>query len=279
MQINGIKINGIEAIEAKLNGSIVYSSELEQLINYTILYDYGAVGESGDWEYKRITDSSDSKDTAFSKYTFTKNSDNIYLYGVYNSNKNSRAGAFTKNKFDMSNYSKFFVKSKIGTYGKNTQVAIYSFLEDNTNQSLNATTINSLYYVPSSGTNLTVSNPTYFGNISTTGNRKIAFGIETRGYYSNIGGYLYHLTLFKKDDWETLASKAKITATSISDVLTNSQKLLSNKSAVEFMIKRCTGDFMASALNNSNFLTNLESSEYKDVVYANEHWAKFLNML
>ena len=265
----------------KTNGNLytkIGGQVYEQLINYTILYDYGNVGESGDWEAKRITNSTDSKDIAFSSTTFTKNADNIYIYGVYNSNKNSRLGAFTKNKFNMYEYNKMFVKSAIGTYGKNIRVNVCTFLEDNTDEGVSATTYNQLYNVPSSGTSLTVSLPSYVGNISTTGNRKIAFEIVTMGYYSNIGAYLYHLTLFKPDDFLTLAEKAEITATTIDEILNNSEILLNNKDAVNFMLKQCTGDFMITAVKNSTFLAALNDSPYKTIIQANEHWNKFLNL-
>lgn len=85
--------------------------------------------------------------------------------------------------------------------------------------------------------------------------------------------------LTEPDDWQTLASKAEISASSMSDLIANAETLLSNKSAVEFMVYNCTGDFMVSALQSDTFLSALESSDNKNVVYENEHWAKFLNLL
>ena len=55
--------------------------------------------------------------------------------------------------------------------------------------------------------------------------------------------------------------------------------LLSNEKTVEFMIKQCTGDFMVSAIQNQTFLTALNNSPFKEKIMANEHWAKFLNMV
>lgn len=253
---------------------------LEQLINYTILYDYGDLGESGDWEYKRITDSTDTKDTAFASYTFTKNADNIYIYGKHNSNKNCKAGAFTKNKFDMSQYSAFFIKSNIGTKGPAIIVRFQTFLEDNTDRSKDSTTEYYLFNTPhDDGSILDTSRPIASGKISTTGNRKMVFSIDSWGWYGDVGAYLYHLTLFKPDNIQGLVERAHINATTIDEILTNSEVILNNENAVNYMIKQCTGDFMAIAIRNSTFLTALSNSPYSSLIYANEHWAKFLGMV
>jgi len=93
----------------------------------------------------------------------------------------------------------------------------------------------------------------------------------------------YAVALFKPDDWQTLCAKAGVSAPSTLDELTADTTalttILSNKSAVDFMAKRCTGDFMCAAVSTEAFLTALEASVYKEFVYANEHWAKFLAMV
>ena len=85
--------------------------------------------------------------------------------------------------------------------------------------------------------------------------------------------------MVKSDDWETLCSKAGITPSSIDGVLTQSEAILSNKNAVQFMVSQCTGEFMVSAIQNSTFMTALNSSPYKTIVQGNEHWSKFLAMV
>jgi len=99
------------------------------------------------------------------------------------------------------------------------------------------------------------------------------------GAYNALQLYVYNVWLTKWDDWLSLASIANIKASSISDVLANSDIIFKNKEAVEFMIHNCTGDFMVSAIQNDTFITALENSEYADIVYENEHWAKFLAMV
>ena len=86
---------------------------------------------------------------------------------------------------------------------------------------------------------------------------------------------MYACFFCKTDDISGLKSYGN----SKSDILANSADLLSNESAVRYMIYNCTGDFMVSAIKSSVFLTALESSPYKEMVYANEHWAKFLAMV
>ena len=87
----------------------------------------------------------------------------------------------------------------------------------------------------------------------------------------------------KADDAQMLCSMVGISqVSSLSDLIVDVEKIskiLENENAVKFMVLRCTGDFMAYAVQSSTFLTALESSPYKELVYANEHWAKFLAMV
>lgn len=82
-----------------------------------------------------------------------------------------------------------------------------------------------------------------------------------------------------EDDWQTLANLAGITATSIEEVLINSETLLSNENAVLFMVHNCTGNFMLAAIQSDTFLNALNNSPFKTIIYANEHWSKFLTMV
>lgn len=117
-------------------------------------------------------------------------------------------------------------------------------------------------------------------DISETEARYLMIRLTYEWSYSATASVSIHgVLLTKQDDYATLAKKAGITASSIDDVLSASETLLSNKSAVNYMIYNCTGDFMVSAIQSSTFLTALNSSPYKELVYANEHWAKFLAMV
>lgn len=100
-----------------------------------------------------------------------------------------------------------------------------------------------------------------------------------RGELNNI--YDYYVTgmvLSKSDDITTLASKAGIATATVANILNNSSTLLNNYDAVQWMIKRCTGDFMVRAVTNPTFLSALNSSPFKSYITGNTHWAKFLAM-
>lgn len=251
-----------------------------QQVNYTILYDYGDVGESGDWEYKVISDSSNSKDKAFASYVFNKNEDNMYLEGTPASGYNSKGAILTINKFDMSIYNMVYCKSGIDKYGRHAGIYLKTLLEDDTNLNTANPTSITLHKTPWDSAALSNSNPSLFSSLNTSGNRKIAFYIESNGYNSVISGYLYHLTLFKPDtEYNNLANIMNIEVSSINEILENSSILLNNREAVQYMLSTLTGDFMATAIQSNAFLTELNNSPYKDLVYANEHWSKFLNML
>lgn len=90
---------------------------------------------------------------------------------------------------------------------------------------------------------------------------------------------IYAVALFYADDWETLASICGIGASSIDNLLTYSNEILSNLEAVNFMLSQCTGDFMARAILSDTFLEALDESIYKTTICGNGHWNKFLTMV
>lgn len=95
------------------------------------------------------------------------------------------------------------------------------------------------------------------------------------GRYCN----LYMLAFAKSDNVQELCSLIDVSYTNIDDILNNySIDLLNNKQAVNYMLKYCTGQFMFHAISNTTFKNALNSSSYKNDFYANEHWAKFLNI-
>lgn len=102
------------------------------------------------------------------------------------------------------------------------------------------------------------------------------------GNAGNSSVTLYNMCAYKADDWNAVVELAGITASNISDVVDNPDNcatLLANQSAVTRMIYTCTGDFMASAIASSTFLEALNASPYKELIYGNPHWAKFLAMV
>ena len=248
--------NAIEEVNSKHN----------QLVNYTMLYDLGNECEdlTGGWGIHTNNAG-----------TLTKNTNDIY----FNSTGNGIC-IKTKKQLNVAGYNGWLVVVKNYTYGASAgQNAIWCTTSTNT------------YGYPDQDTFIVPATTNSYNNMADETNRQPVFWYSFyktstgsgyikkcwRGNYQK--GNLIAITMTKADDFQTLANIAGITASSIDNILTNSATLLSNKEAVEFMIFNCTGDFLAKAIMSENFLTALNSSTYKTKVYANEHWAKFLNML
>ena len=87
----------------------------------------------------------------------------------------------------------------------------------------------------------------------------------------------------KEDAWETLCDLSEVAMPETLDHLlldaSALTRILDLDAAVQYMISCCTGAFMLHAVQSEAFLTALEASPYKERVYANEHWAKFLAMV
>lgn len=250
-----------------VQGKLVYGEEpsnYEQLVNYTMLYDGGDECTSvvGGW----------SGTTYYTSATVIKYSEYIHIHSY-------RATAYTQSKVNLTGYSKMLLVTN--TRGRTTTSYNSQFIH--VADSVRTTT----GYINSTRNNILVANV----NISAGANYNFLVDIPSAyqtskyiGVMSDDSGYLayinmYNFAIFKADDWETLASLSDITASSIDDILTNSETLLSSKEAVEFMLKQCTGDFMANAVVNQTFLTALKNSAYNTTIHANEHWNKFLSMV
>lgn len=121
------------------------------------------------------------------------------------------------------------------------------------------------------------------GNTITTTKKSTYLDTGLKDASDQRGGYVYTFALFKADDWQTWMALGGVAGFDSVDRLVADQTamntLLANKEACEFMIEKCTGDVMASAIMSSVFKTALNNSVYKNDVYANEHWAKFLAMV
>lgn len=247
----------------KVNG------KYEQIVNYTMLYDYGdeCADITGGWD-NTYTDGGG---------TFTKNTDNMYLYVK---GTNYKKCASTLKPINITDYDSFFVNYKASRTSTAYCFAIAGFVYSNSD------TIENLGYSNnvSDSLKLTPSGTSCEGILSLdiSSYSEICYPMikaQTNNSSYSTSVYIYNCFLIKADDWQTLANIAGITATTIDDILTNSTTLLSNKEAVRFMIYQCTGDFMASAIQSSTFLTALNNSQYKTIIMANEHWAKFLSMV
>lgn len=266
----------------KVNG------KYEQLVNYTMLYD----GSLGDTTLNQCSDVTGgwTSGYVYSNYksggVFELNNDFV-LYGEQGNGYDSKY-ASPRNKINMDEYTTVFIKAN--TYNYNTSGINNGnkirLITDTTFNAGDPLRQNNAYVEGEDFTFLSTTtkgwhNYNSIKDISSI-NGEVALALYTFSGASS-SDYMYtncyELAIFKADDWQTLAELSGITASSIEDILTNSVILLSNKDAVEFMIKQCTGDFMASAVQSETFLTALNNSQYKTIIWANEHWAKFLNMI
>lgn len=243
--------------------------EYEQLENYTMLYDLGneCTDVTGGWRGA----------TYYSNAVVAKYDTYVHLHTY-------RALMYTSKTIDFSDY------VGVGMFGNNYYlpttasasiefIAMYSSSDSvNTGMFKDYNWGRHLFYTcrTSSQNNLVDMN-NFYKKFSVSGSwyLGIHLGDSTSASYIN----LRSIALFREDDWPTLASIAGISANSIDDILNESEVLLSNKDAIEFMIYRCTGSFMASAVTSDTFLTALNNSSYKTIIQANEHWAKFLALI
>ena len=245
----------------------------EQIINYTMLYDNGdeCTDITGGWTI--ISDTNGS---------VTKNTSNIYL-------KSYRAMAHTKLKINLAEYRSFgmfntYMRGRTTT-AYNSQYVIYSPSGEYENGTNSA--VFKEFAKAGWGTSYSLNRTNNCANSAGYSNLYNTFSVDTENYIGIISDdsakqafiQMTNFTLFKEDDWQTLASIAGITASSIDALLANSTNLLSNEDAVEFMIYNCTGTFMAKAIQSSTFLTALNNSSYNTTIQANEHWNKFLTMV
>ena len=85
----------------------------------------------------------------------------------------------------------------------------------------------------------------------------------------------YMVALIRSDDLSGLSDYGN----DISTILSNAGNLFTDTSALNWMVLNCTGDFMISALSNSNFINVMNTSPNKEILLANEYWARFIALL
>ena len=89
---------------------------------------------------------------------------------------------------------------------------------------------------------------------------------------------IYAFWLFETDKWGELCQLMGVSASSVSDAISHASDILNNETYVDYMLSNCTGEFMNFAVQDSSFMSVLLSSPYKDKIYANDIWSKFLAM-
>lgn len=252
----------VEVVRAKVGSEYVdVWPEYQQAVHYLMLYDHGdeCTEVTGGWKtynyssgYADGTISNQSqmaRDYMLIKVTVTAATSTAGL-----------SGFITKKEIDMSKYVRGVV----------------------------IPTKDYLSMMPS-----TSVNPTYTvinGNPVSTGIGQFS-KIKTGYVYVGFGGWIpagvytnnvYYLFLIQEDDWQTWLSKAGLSAASLGAVMSDAvmlETLLSSWGATNYMLKQCTGTVMASAIQSVAFKAALEASPYKDKIYTNTHWAKFLAMV
>ena len=275
---------------AYLGDQIVYDSAI-QLDHTLCLYDYGDEGESGGIVQRDIW-ATDSED--FTNITYTKNADNVEFYGeAPTNNKTSYGGFGTTNAFNFSKYSCIYAKLRTTTVGFETETYLATFRPEHHKIDV-ADATKSVTFTETSDwqtpyNKVTVENePNFLVNISdltyTTEEREICIGVKgSSSAYTPHGGQIgvkmFALYLFKRDNWRTLARIAGLTPTTMAALIQNASTILANEDAVDYMITKCTGDFMINALMNSTFKTALDSSTYKATILANDFWGKFYGIV
>lgn len=250
-----------------------------QIVNYTVLYDYGN-------EYEEITGG--WKDGS-----------------VYESNlSTSSAGVQTANSLDINGYNGIaFISSLTKHSGRENSIDLRIKVDSQITANMNS----GLFFIYGEKNPYSMQYDVFIldSPLISESNKSFQVFLRTNAYastsrsvqknednisinayydvYQNFTLNMYMVVILKPDDWSTLGSIAGITVPlTLEEFVDDSSALetiMNNKDAVNFMIMQCTGDFMASAVQSSTFRNILNNSPYKDLVYANEHWAKFLSMI
>lgn len=277
----------VEVVRAKVGSEYVdVWPEYEQEVHYLMLYD-GSLGQAGanganaclevtgGWSRGYSGNTSDYREEFTSSYM------RVYT-GVLS--RGYVQGLFTNQKINFANYDSLIIfhepyrtliDSSHGYVAlSNTAVVIAS----NRNQDYMHNTSSAALYG-------------YVGGLTQQKKRILSFNIAdvSTSYYIGFmdnygegGDKIFEAFVVKSDDWQTWLSKAGISAASLEAVMSDSAALttlLSNRLATQYMLLQCTGDVMAAAIQSATFKAALETSPYKDKIYANPHWAKFLAMV
>lgn len=252
-----------------------------QIKNYTMVYFYGDECEdvTGGWT-NNVTDAYSE-----SYYSCEKNATNLELNALnYGGNIATKIAYSTANTLDPNEYQKMFVK----WYATSTDPETFSravFANANTwpVEPGHRTPFYKMYTgysqsheefaVVDKDTSVSVTE-IYCGQISA----------QTNKANKTATVKLYALGLVKQDSYQTLLNLAGITTsysneTGICADYETMSSILNNEETVKYMVYNCTGTFMLEFLQSDTSLEILNSSPYKNLVYKNEVWMKFLSMI
>lgn len=270
-------------------GTFISGEEIntDQLVNYLMLYD-GSLGEAGENGANVCADVTGgfSKMVSSGSATLTYNANNVYFANV-GTGTNSTA-FMTNNSIDMTEYSLLcgkslpntsnYISSALGVRNKKG----YGGAGESGNVGISSNTNNSGVVSDGANSNFIGKLFMYDSNISSITNGYPYFADYSSGTASMT---IYSMFLVKQDNWQELCSIAGLNSSDYASEETlcanNTAitQILSNASAVDFMLKQCTGTFMYYFVRSSTCLTALNNSTNKTKIHANEHWSKFLNMV
>lgn len=242
--------------------------EHRQEIHYLMLYDRGneCVDVTGGWEY-------------------------VQEAGIHNAAYIGGGIWRTKKKIDFSGYSKGmanrWTRFISGSSNRNYTLifSVDSYKESENQLSYKGLVKFDTKSPASLAPYIKVYSNTYYPTVNRGEKRDDCLYIYHKySGYSETEEYVYTLCVFQDDDWQAWLSAADLDAGSygsLNDVMQDAAALgvlLASRAAASYMIFQCTGSVMVSAIQSRTFLEALDSSPYKDKIYANEHWGKFLTM-
>lgn len=247
--------------------------EDDQVVNYTMLYGGGNEFEeiTNGWVSNKYIDyhaNAGNVDTA------VKNSNSIYLGFTSKQSSGTKDSSIAcNNKINTTGYSKLVTvlssaTSTLDTWGDANNIAL-SPVETSL---ASADCFKARQY---EGVNI--------NDISAyQGDFYLAFvTISGKDAYCNLT--FTDVLLVKSDNWQKWTEIGGITGFTDINALVNDSSsmtaLMSNETAVRYMVKQMTGDAMFAILNSEIAMSALDNSPYKSLVQANEHWAKFLAMV
>ena len=275
----------------KGTGSFVAGEEIDtsQVVNYLMLYDgsLGEAGENGANVCADVTGGYEVNSVLMSGYvkgTVTFNSTNIKLYAK-DEGTICMATISSNNSFNVDGYSKIGASTKYSMSSPNSNSWSCSYLTQNRSLS----SMGESHLVVGSGV---VYNNNSLNNTKFLWDKDISSAVQKNYYlcgYASATGWqhytdqeIYSIFLLKQDNWQELCTIAGLNSSNYASeetLCSNSTaitQILSNASAVDFMLKQCTGTFMYYFVRSSTCLTALNNSTNKTKIHANEHWSKFL---
>ena len=271
-------LQDVEVIRAKIgNEYIDVWPEYQPAVHYLMLYD-GSLGQAGTSGANACLDATGGWQTNGTDYIKTFDMLATHIHMISN-NRGGTGYIYTKKRINCSGYDKIgavaYVDLKSGEYGIGS--AGLGWVASDTNPTVGA---DSGVHTEWKISGIVRKNIVMLssGDLPNE-NLKLILRLNCAAYSEE---NVYYAFLLKSDDWQTWLSKAGLSAASLADVMRDSTALttlLSSHVATQYMLLQCTGDVMVSAIQSAAFKAALAASPYKDKIYANSHWAKFLAMV